>query len=129
MGRTREGERGSAVAEFTMLVGLLVFLVMAVVQLALALYIRNTVLQCAVEGARYGARADVAPAQGAQRARELISDFTSSSYAEHVSSAVVSDGGVQVVEVTVSTPLPIIGVWGPDGLVTVSGRAYKEGQS
>ena len=30
-------------------------------QLALALHVRNTLVQCAVEGARYGARADVDP--------------------------------------------------------------------
>ena len=50
--------------------GLGIFL--AVFQLGLALHIRNTLIACASEGARYGARADATPADGERRARELI---------------------------------------------------------
>ena len=46
-------ERGSAVAEFTMVAGLLVALVLSVMQLALALHVRATVADAAAEGARH----------------------------------------------------------------------------
>lgn len=93
-----------------------------------ALHIRNTLLQCAVEGARYGARADVADGAAVGRAQTLIRDFTTHAYAGDVSERTTTVGGSQVVEVTVRAPLPVIGTLGPPGVVTVQGRAYKEGQ-
>lgn len=121
-------ERGSAVAEFTMVTVLLMMLFLGVVQVALALHVRNTLLQSAVEGARYGARADVDPAAASTRTRELIRGFASEAYAQDVSAGLTTAGGVQVVEVTVRAPLPVVGTLGPGGVLTVHGRAYREGQ-
>ncbi|MDQ2661335.1 MAG: pilus assembly protein, partial [Actinomycetota bacterium] len=53
--RLTRDERGSAVAEFTLVGILLTVLALAVVQLALALHVRNTMLDAAAEGARYAA--------------------------------------------------------------------------
>ncbi|WP_409483534.1 TadE/TadG family type IV pilus assembly protein [Arsenicicoccus dermatophilus] len=125
----REAERGSAVAEFTMVTALLMVLVVGVLQVALALHVRNSLVQSAVEGARYGARADVDPGAAVPRTRALITGFASARYAQDVSATLTSDGGVQVVQVTVRAPLPVIGTLGPGGLLTVSGRAYREGQT
>jgi hypothetical protein len=36
--------------------------------------------------------------------------------------------GVQVVEVTVTAPVPVVGLVGPSGTLTVHGRAFQEGQ-
>ena len=55
---TGDRESGSAVADFAMVAGLLSLLFLAVFQLGLALHIRNTLISCASEGARYGARAN-----------------------------------------------------------------------
>jgi len=60
----RDRESGSAVADFAMVSGLLSLLFLAVFQLGLALHIRNTLISCASEGARYGARADATPQDG-----------------------------------------------------------------
>ena len=67
-----ESESGSAVAEFVMVSALLTVLTLAVLQLALALHIRNTVLDAAAEGARYAALADSGLDQGVARSRDLI---------------------------------------------------------
>lgn len=122
------GERGSAVADFVMVSGLVVFLFMAVFQLGLVLHIRNTLISCASEGARLGARADAEPGMGAVRARELIEASLSDEYADNVSVGTGLVGGVQVVEVRVRAPLPVIGLLGPDGQLDVTGRAFLERQ-
>ncbi|WP_260439624.1 TadE/TadG family type IV pilus assembly protein [Humibacillus xanthopallidus] len=116
-------------AEFVMVSALLLVVALAVFQLGLALYVRNTLISAASEGARYGARADAAPGDGAARTSALITSSLSASFAEDVSAATrTTSGGVQVIEVTVSAPLPVIGPVGPSGLLTVSGRAFSEQQ-
>ena len=121
-------ERGSAVADFAMVSGLVAVLFVAVFQLGLALHIRNTLISCAAEGARLGARADADPADGADRARELIRASLSDRYTGQVTARVVDVGGVQAVAVDVAAPLPVIGPLGPDGRLRVTGRAFLEGQ-
>ena len=122
------GERGSAVAEFVMVSALVVFLFMAVFQLGLVLHIRNTLISCASEGARLGARADAEPGMGAARARELITASLADNYAEDVTVGTGTVGGVQVVEVRVRAPFPVLGLLGPDGELDVTGRAFLERQ-
>jgi Flp pilus assembly protein TadG len=116
------------VAEFAMVSGLVVLLGLAVVQLGLALYVRNVLIACASEGARLGARADAQPADGARRSRELISDSLSPRFADHVTVQLVDDGPVAVVAVHVVAPLPVAGMLGPDGSIEVVGRAFEERQ-
>ncbi len=121
-------ESGSAVADFAMVSALVSVLFIAVFQLGLALHIRNTLVSCAAEGARLGARADSDPAAGAARTRGLISSSLSARFARDVSAQVVEAGGVQVVAVRVVAPLPVIGPLGPDGGLDVVGRAFLESQ-
>lgn len=122
-------DAGSAVVDFTMTSALLLFVFLAVFQLGLALHVRNTLVSCAAEGARYGAREGATPGQGAQRARDLISRSLSSRYAGDVSAGVATtDAGVQVVVVDVSAPVPVVGPLGPDDGFDVRGRAFREEQ-
>jgi TadE-like protein len=117
------------IAEFAMVSGLVVLLGMAVFQLALALYVRNALISDASEGARLGARVGSSLAEGAVRTRQLIGRDLSASYAQDVSARTdTTAAGVQVVEVTVSAPVPVIGLLGPSGAMTVHGRAFQEGQ-
>ncbi|NHN56451.1 pilus assembly protein [Calidifontibacter sp. DB0510] len=111
-----------------MVSALLVVLFLAAFQVGFALYVRNNLTAFAAEGARYGARADSSPAQGAERARSLISAGLSGRYASNVSADQVSENGARVVRVTVRAPIPVIGPFGPQGALTVTGRAYAEGQ-
>src|SRR4029453_4872725 len=59
--RQRNGpcrEAGAAVVEFTLVTVVLVVLFLAILQLALALYVRNTLVAAAAEGAHYARNAD-----------------------------------------------------------------------
>lgn len=124
----RPTDAGSAVAEFAMVGALVVLFFLAALQLGFALHVRNTLIENAVEGARYGARADSTPQLGAARTRELITASLTDSYARDVSASVVTEGDAQVVRITVRAPLPILGPFGPSQSLTVSGRAYEEAQ-
>ena len=120
------GERGSAVTDFVMVSALVAVLFVAVFQLGLALHVRNTLISCAAEGARLGARANADPDDGAARARQLITTSLTARYARQVSAHVVDAGGVKAVAVEVVAPLPVIGPLGPDGALHVTGRAFLE---
>lgn len=126
--RGRGGERGSAVADFAMVSGLVALLFVAVFQVGLALHIRNTLISCASEGARLGARANADPQDGAARTRALISSALSDRFSRNVSARLVDAGGVEAVAVEVVAPLPVIGPLGPDGRLRVVGRAFLESQ-
>lgn len=109
-------DRGSAPVEF-LLVGLvLTVLTLAILQLALAIYLRNVAHDAAVEGAYHGALADITPEEGAARA-ELVAErvvgdgFISRAAAERFESPAGDE-----VEVTLWTTMPLLGLWGiPDG--------------
>lgn len=124
----RPPDRGSALVDFVLVGALLTLLFVGVVQLALALHVRNTLVDCASEGARYGALGGSTPQAGAARARELITGALSPRYAERVEASVVGADGVDVVVVRVEAPLPVLGLIGPGGVVSVSGRAVAEGR-
>lgn len=121
-------ERGSAVAEFAMVLVLLLLLALSVFQLGLILYVRNSLVAAASEGARNGARADALPGDGADRTVDLITATLSATFAEDVTAQERMVGGARVVEVTVRAPIPVIGLLGPSGTMSVSGRAFSETQ-
>ena len=116
-------DRGAAVVEFALVGALLTVLMASVVQLALALHVRNTLVDCASEGARYGAFADRDPQAGAARARELIAADLSPAYAQDVTAGFERFGGVDTVVVRVKAPLPVAGLVGVGRVVEVSGHA------
>ena len=57
-------EAGSAIVEFVLVSTLLLFLFLGIIQLGLVLYVRNTLVANAAEGARHGANLGVDPADG-----------------------------------------------------------------
>jgi Flp pilus assembly protein TadG len=71
--RRSSGDAGAAVAEFAMVSVLLVFLFMAVLQVAVYFYARTVVAASVADAARYAAAAGIDPADGAARARTLVS--------------------------------------------------------
>jgi Flp pilus assembly protein TadG len=119
-------DRGSAVVEFVLVSVLLTILTLSVIQLGLALLIRNTVQDAASEGARYGALADNRPRDGVVRTKQLIEAAIGSTYAKNVRISPGSYDGYPAYTVTVTTPLPLIGLVGiPNGL-EVTGHAAVE---
>lgn len=121
-------ESGAAVADFAMVSGLVAVLFVAVFQVGLALHIRNTLISCASEGARVGARAGADPADGVARTRQLIGQSMSPRFAQDVTADVVVVDGVRVVAVRVTAPLPVLGPLGPDRALDVVGHAFLEDQ-
>ena len=119
-------ETGSAVVEFTLVGILLTILTLAVVQLGLALHVRNTVLDAAAEGARFGALADNSLSDGVARATDLITVALGPGYATDVTASTGSYLGHPAVIVTVRAPLPLIGLVGIDDGLEVSGHAAIE---
>lgn len=93
-----------------------------VLQLAVVLHVRATLVDCASEGARLGALADRSPADGVVRTRELVTAALSPAYARDVTAEVGRVGGRDVVEVVVRAPLPVAGLLGVGGVVEARGR-------
>ena len=124
----RNRESGSAVADFAMVSGLLSLMFLAVFQLGLALHIRNTLISCASEGARYGARANATPQDGVARAGQLVRASLTDRYAHDITATTTTVNGVQVLQVRIRAPLPILGPLGPDRVLSVQARAFSESQ-
>ena len=119
-------ERGSSPVEFVLVGGLLTVLTLAVLQLGLAIYVRNVVHDAAVEGAHYAALADTALTEGSARTREIITRTVGGSYAGNVSVRESRSLGHDTVEVTVITTLPLVGLLGVPRALEVGADAPVE---
>lgn len=128
MVRSSSGERdeGSAVVEFALVSAMVSALFLAVLQVGVALHVRNTLVAAAAEGARYGADADRTPADAARRTREVVGSSLSAAYAQDVEAGYEDVGGVRTVVVQVRAPLPMLGLVGPGGDLVVTGHAIAE---
>ncbi|MFL0412138.1 TadE/TadG family type IV pilus assembly protein [Microbacterium paludicola] len=123
---TGEAERGSAPAEFVLVGGLLTLLTLAVLQLGLAMYVRNVVHDAAVEGAHHAALADSDQARGIERTRSVIERAVGPQYADDVTAVFTTTGGAASVTVTVRTVLPLVGLLGVPAALEVSASAPVE---
>jgi Flp pilus assembly protein TadG len=75
----RERDGGAAVVEFVMISVLLIFLLFAVLQVAVLFYVRNLVAASAADGAHYAASSNVPISAGAARANSrMASSLTGS---------------------------------------------------
>ncbi len=116
-------ECGSAVVDFVLVGSLLTLFFMAIVQLTLVLHVRNTLIDAAASGARYGALADRTPADAQARTAELIHSALNSDFSGDIVCSDVMVDGARTLEVTVKAPLPVVGLVGPRGLLEVKGHA------
>ena len=125
-----DGERGSAVVDFVMVSLLIVTLLLAVLQVAVYVHVRNVVTASAQEGARYAANADVDSAVGAARTVEVVARATSTRTANGL--ACTSDeeadpSGLTLVVVRCSGSVPaLLASLGNLLPLEVTGRAVKE---
>lgn len=119
-------DTGSAVVEFTLVGVLLTVLFLALLQLGLALHVRNTLAASAAEGARYAANADREPADGVAVTRQLIRDSLADSFADGVTGGFETVDGVDTVYVEVRATLPVVGLLGPARGIVVRGHALEE---
>jgi Flp pilus assembly protein TadG len=128
-----DGERGSAVVEFVLVSVLIVVLLLAVLQVAVYVHLRNVVTASAQEGARYAANADVPVADGAARTSEIVAAATTQGTAAGLACAStqeVDDTGLALVVVRCTGAVPTLLAGLGDLLpLDVTGRAVREGAS
>ncbi len=125
-GGARRDERGAAPVDFVLVVVVVVPLFLGILQVGLVLHVRNTLTAAASEGARFGARFDREPTDGAARTRDAISDAVSGRFARQVSARRTTVQGAPAVAVDVRAEVPALGLFGPAWPVQVSGHAVEE---
>ncbi|WP_423494061.1 pilus assembly protein [Microbacterium esteraromaticum] len=119
-------ERGSSPVEFVLVGALLTALTLAVLQVALAVYVRNVVHDAAVEGAHYAALADTGPADGVARTQAVITRAVGAAYADDITIGADDSLGHPSVVVRVRTTLPVLGLIGVPYGLEVEARAPAE---
>ncbi|MCU1532862.1 MAG: pilus assembly protein TadE [Arthrobacter sp.] len=116
-------ERGSAVVDFVLVGGLLTAFFLAIIQLTLVIHVRNTLIDAAASGARYGTLADRNSEDARARTAQLIGVALNPEFAGEVTASESTYQGVRTLEVTVRAPLPVLGLIGPRALLEVKGHA------
>lgn len=119
-------EQGSAVVDFVLVGSLLTLFLLAIIQLTLVLHVRNTLIDAAASGARYGTLADRGAADAEERTRSLIQSALNAGFAQQVSTSEVTYQGLRTLEVTVRAPMPVIGLIGPRDLLEVKGHSVVQ---
>ncbi|MDN5805944.1 MAG: pilus assembly protein [Brevibacterium sp.] len=119
-------DSGSAIAEFALVGSLLALVLAGTLQIGLVIHVRNTVIDSAIAGARQASLADQSMADGERLASELITVSVGERYAQSITVTSAQQGTVDVVEVRVRTPLPVVGLWGPAEVWDLSGRSIVE---
>ncbi|MFV0319926.1 MAG: TadE/TadG family type IV pilus assembly protein [Microbacterium sp.] len=119
-------DRGSSPVEFVLVGALLTLLTLGVLQLGFAVYVRNVVHDAAVEGAHHAALADTTLDAGVARTADLITRTVGADYAGDIRAHQTLRLGHEVVEVTVSATLPLVGLLGMPAAMEVTGHAPLE---
>jgi Flp pilus assembly protein TadG len=119
-------DSGSAIVEFLLVSVLLVALTAGLLQLALALHVRNTLADAAAEGARHAALVGETEQTGMARTRELIRVAVGQAVEAEVEARRELWQGMPTVAVTVTAPLPLLGFFGPPRSLRAVGRAPLE---
>ena len=122
----QRSQRGAAVVDVVLVMVVLVPVVLGILQVALVLFVRNTLASAASEGARLAATADRGPADGAALTRSQIDGAVSGRFAEGVSARQVTIDGQPGVEVTVRARVPALGIGGLGIEIEVTGHAVEE---
>lgn len=122
----RRSSRGAAVVDFVLVLGLLVPLALGVLQVALVLFVRNTLVSAASEGARYAATADHGPADGIARTREQLAGVLAARYADDIRARPTTIDGAPAIEILIHAEVPALGLGGPAMALDVAGHAVEE---
>lgn len=113
--------------DFVLVSGLLTLVFLGVLQLTLILHVRNSLIDAASSGARYGALADRVPDDAVARARELISGAVGPAFAQDITVAEAREGDGTLLTVTIRAPFPVVSLLGPDRVLEVTGHAERVG--
>lgn len=102
---------------------LIVMIGLLVVQAALIMHTRNTLVDAAVQGAHHAALIGSSPQDGAERAERLVDERFGAALAAESTAVQAPDGTIRV---QVTATLPLVGLFGPSGALSVEGRALDE---
>ncbi|OLL15530.1 TadE/TadG family type IV pilus assembly protein [Actinomyces oris] len=119
-------ESGSAVVDFVMVGALVIVVFVALLQVALGVYARNVLTDAAGDGARRAALVGGTEAEARQRVQVLTDAALRRGYVDTVTVSRMSAGDLRIVEVTVTAPFPVLGLFGPGGTLRVTGHAIDE---
>ena len=119
-------ESGSAVFDFVMVGALVIVVFVALLQVALGVYARNVLTDAAGDGARRAALVGGTEAEARRRVQTLSDAALRRGYVDTVTVSRVPSGDLTIVQVTVKAPFPVLGLLGPGGTLTVTGRAVDE---
>jgi Flp pilus assembly protein TadG len=109
---------------------LLLGLFLGILQVAFTLHTRNVLVSAAQEGARYAANADRTPADGVARTTQAITEALGADVAGRMTVTPLpadTTGGLPVVGIEVSGPLPLVFLPAGPARLTVRGHALDEG--
>lgn len=120
--RLRE-DRGSAVVEFPLIAVLIVIIAVTIIQVAVIVHTRNSLVDAAVQGAHEAAVLGNDPDDGARRAEDLMAQRLGASYPVTATATEDASGRITV-ELTAT--LPLVGLLGPSGTLEVRGHAIAE---
>lgn len=123
-GADRAGDEGNALVEFVLVSVLVIALAMGVIQLALTLHARNMMASAASEGARLAAANDRDLDDGIERTQWLVGESLGGMDAAVTAEDITIDGA-PAVRVTVTAPMPILGLWGA-GTLDATAHAFEE---
>ncbi|MDX2377906.1 pilus assembly protein [Microbacterium sp. LRZ72] len=118
-------DEGSAAVEFVLVGTVLTFLMLAVIQLGIAVYVRNVVHDAAVAGAHAAALVGATDDAAAARVGE-ITGRTLGPRIDDVSVRRSTELGYPAVHVRVTAALPVLGLWGPAAGLEVDAHAPVE---
>ena len=119
-------QRGAAVVDVVLVMIVLVPVVLGILQVALVMFVRNTLAAAASEGARLAATADRGAGDGVALTREQVDQAISGRYAQDVSVRRVLVHGAPAIEVTIHARVPALGLGGPAIELDVTGHAIQE---
>lgn len=126
MNRRRGSDSGAAIVDFVLITVVLVPLVLAIMQVALVLHVRNTLTTAASDGARHAVVDGAYPSDGVERARAMITQSLGSQYARNIAAQQTRFDGSSGVRVDIEASVPALGILGTVAHVHVRGRAVGQ---
>lgn len=102
---------------------LIIMIALLIIQAALIVHTRNTLVDAAIQGAHHASLVGSTPQDGAERAEQLIAERFGARLGAQATAVQDADGTIRV---QVSATLPLLGLYGPAEGMSVQGRAVDE---
>ena len=124
--RWLDNDRGGALAEFVLVLPMVLLVGFAVFQLAFTLFVRATITSAAAEGARVAALSGSSTTAGTERTRKILDQTIAAGVVQRITTQCDVTNGLATMTVNVDARLPLVGLLGPTQMRLV-GHAVREG--